>query len=174
MAFATLNLGLTLTIPTVGTRNWGQTMLQTTWTKISQHAHTGSGDGNPIGTSSISDFAITRDKLKKNLGLFPYATPLVPAGTSQAVDFNNGSIQTVDLGSATGDVTLTLANPQAGAVYRLFIIQATVLRDVLWPAAVKWPQGQKLILTQTDNAVDMVTLYYDGTSYYGEWQNDFT
>lgn len=174
MAFVTLNLGLTLTIPTVGTRNWGQTMLQTTWTKISQHAHTGSGDGNPIGTSGISDFAITRDKLKKNLGLYPYATPLAPAGGSQAIDFNNGSIQTLDLGSASGDVTVSLANPQAGAVYRLFVKQAAVPLDVIWPPEVKWPQGQKLILTQTDDAVDMVTLYYDGTSFYGEWQNDFT
>lgn len=174
MAFTTLNLGLTLTIPSVGTRNWGQTMLQTTWTKISQHAHTGSGDGNPIGTSGISDFSITRDKLKKNLGLYPFATPLVPAGASQAVDFENGSIQLLDLGSASGDVTVSLANPQAGAVYRLFVKQALVPLDVVWPPAVKWPQGQKLILTQTDDAVDMVTLYYDGTVYYAEWQNDFT
>lgn len=174
MAFVTLNLGLTLTIPTTGTRNWGPTMQSTTWTKISQHAHTGSGDGNPIGTAGLSDFSITRDKIKKNVGLYPYATPLVPVGTTQTIDLSVGSIQTLDLGSASGDVTTTISNPVAGVSYRLFIIQAAVPLDVIWPASVKWPQGQKLILSQTDNAVDMVELYYDGTNYYGQWNNDFT
>lgn len=173
MAFTTLNLGLTLTIPTIGTRNWGQTMFQTTWTKISQHAHTGSGDGNPLGSSAISDFAILRDKLAKNIGHYELATPAVPAGDVQTLDFANGSIQTLDLGSATGDVTLTLSNPVAGTLYRLKVIQGATPRDVIWPATVKWPQGQKLILTQDDNAIDMVTLYWDGTNYFGEWNNAF-
>lgn len=173
MAFTTLNLGLTLTIPTVGTRNWGQTLLQTTWTKISQHAHTGSGDGNQLGASAISDYAITRDKFAKNLGFFPYGTLLAPTGTSQTVDFSNGSHQKLDLENATGDVTVALSNPVAGARYTLLVIQGSTARDIVWPAAVLWPQGQKPILSETENAVDKIEFYYDGSNYYGDWDNDY-
>lgn len=169
MPYTQLTLGLTLTIPTVGTRNWGQTMLTTTWTKISQHAHTGSGDGAQLGTSAITDHAITRDKLAKNIGLFPYGTPSAPAGTTQTLDFANGSIQTLDLGSASGDLTLTLSNPVAGVKYRLHVIQGATPRDITWPASVKWANGQKPILSQTDDAIDVIDLYYDGTNYFGDW-----
>lgn len=64
MGFTTLNLGLELTIPTNGTRNWGTTVFNTTWTKISQHQHTGSGDGQQMVTNSIANDAITGAKIR--------------------------------------------------------------------------------------------------------------
>jgi len=148
-------------------------MFQTTWTKISQHGHTGSGDGNQIGTNGIADFSISRDKLKKNAGVYPYGTLLEPGGTSQTVDFVNGSIQKVDLETASADLDLTLANPISGIVYKLFVIQGATPRDINWPVEVKWPQGQKPILSQAENAVDKIELYYDGVNYFGDWQNDY-
>lgn len=172
MAYTTLALGLTLTLPTDGTRNWGSTMRNTTWTKISQHAHTGSGDGNQIGTNGFADFSVSRNKLKKALGLYPAPT-VTPLGTAQALDFDLGSIATVDLGSATGNVDLTLSNPIAGVTYKVISIQAATPRDLNWPVSVKWPQGQKPILSQADNAIDIINLYYDGSNYFGEWNNDF-
>lgn len=173
MAFETLALGLTLTLPTVGTRNWGATMKSTTWTKISQHAHTGSGDGNQIGTNGIQNYSVSKDKLKKDAGLFQYATTLAPAGTTETVDFANGSTQVIDLDSASGDVTLTLSNPVQGITYRILAIQGATPKDLNWPATVKWPQGQKPILTQTNNAVDKIELYFDGTNYLGDWNTDY-
>lgn len=173
MAFTTLNLGLTLTIPTPGTRNWGQTLLQTTWTKISQHAHTGSGDGNQLGGASFADFTLTRDKFAKNIGFFPKASALTPSGTNQAIDFADGSFQVLDLDAATGDVSVSLTGGVAGCRYRLHIIQASTPWTVLWPSSVKWPQGQAAILSSTENAVDAVELFFDGTNYFADFQNDY-
>ena len=34
-------------------------------------------------------------------------TILIPTGTTETIDFDNGNIQILDLGSATGNVTLT-------------------------------------------------------------------
>lgn len=169
MPFTTLSLGLTLTIPTSGTKNWGPTLLNTTWTKISQHNHTGSGDGQKMITSSYTDNSVTVAKLAKNAGLFQFATTLAPAGTTQTVDWSNGSIQKISLASATGDVTLTLSNPAQGVTYRLFSIQGATPRDLIWPASVLWANGQKPILSQANGAVDIIQLYYDGTNYYGDW-----
>lgn len=169
MAYTQLTLGLTLTIPTAGTRNWGPTMQSTTWTKISQHAHTGSGDGAQLGTSAITDFAITKDKLAKTVGVFQKVSTLAPAGTTQTVDFTEGSIQKLDLGAASGNVTVTLSNAVAGVKYKLFVIQAASAKDIVWPASVKWANGQAPLLSSTEDAIDIIELYFDGTNFFGDW-----
>lgn len=172
MPFETLNLGIELTLPTNGTTNWGTSLKNTTWTKISQHGHTGSGDGNQISTNGLADNAVTSAKLAANFGGTQAAT-LTPAGTTETLDFDNGNIQLLDLGSATGDVTLTLSNAVQGGWYTILVTQASTARDLIWPGTVTWPQGQKPILTSTDDAVDMIRLYYDGSSFYGLWEVDF-
>jgi hypothetical protein len=173
MAYETLALGITLTLPTSGTKNWATTLKNTTWTKISQHSHTGSGDGNKLGTNSLQSNIVNQSLLAKNLALNVAAT-LTPSGTTQTIDFNNGNIQNLDLSSATGTVTLTLSNPIAGAWYTIWVTQGGTFRDLTWPASVKWPQGVAPILTQTASAVDLVQLYYTGTVYRGLWELNFT
>ena len=178
MPYTTLNLGLQLTIPTSGTRNWAATLYSTTWTKISQHRHTGSGDGAQLITSSISDGAITTPKiadlnvtsgkLALNIALAQAAT-VTPTGTAQTIDWDLGVTAKINLGSATGNVTITLADGQTGGLYRLFLIQGATARTVVWPASVKWPQGQAPILSTSNGDIDIVELYYDGTNYYGSW-----
>lgn len=169
MPYTTLNLGLQLTIPTSGTRNWASTLYSTTWTKISQHRHTGGGDGNQLITASYATNSITSAKLAKNIALAQAAT-LTPVGTTQTVDLDLGNTQKVNLGSATGNVTLTLSNPQAGGLYRLFLIQGATARDIVWPASFKWPQGQAPILSTVSGSVDIVEMYWDGSNYYADWQ----
>lgn len=183
MGYTTINLGLQLTIPTSGTRNWGQNLLTGTWNKISEHDHTGSGKGvqipsngiedGAIGTVKIADNAVTSAKLADNFGV-SVASTLTPAGVAQDIDFNNGIIQVLDLGAASGNVSVTLSNPVQGGIYRIFIIQAAVAKDITWPGTVKWPQAQSPILSSTNDAVDCVTLIYVGGVYYGDWQVDFS
>lgn len=164
MAFETISLGLTLTIPTSGTTNWGTTVKNATWNVISSHDHTGSGNGALITNAALANNTIEGSKLSKNLALTQAAT-LTPSGTTQTIDFDNGNIQTVDLGSATGNVTLTLSNPAQGARYLVFIVQGATPRELTWPATVKWPQGQEILLSQANDALDYVEMYYDGSEY---------
>lgn len=174
MPFETLALGLTLTLPTSGTRNWGTTLKNTTWTKISEHRHTGSGDGNQMIAASIADRAIISSKLALNWGKFQSLTTLTPTGTTQTVDWDVGLIQLVNLGSASGDVTLTLNNPQSGGWYRLIVTQGATSRNLIWPASVLWPQAVDPILSTGNGEVDSIWLYFDGTNYYGEWELDYS
>lgn len=173
MAYTTLTLGLTLTIPTNGTTNWGATMRSTTWTKISNHQHKGAGDGQQMVTASYQDASVTSAKLANNIGLKQYDTPLVPPAAIQTINWNNGAIQFLDLETATADVLLTLTNPVKGGSYRLFVTQAAAPLGLTWPANVKWPGAQAPILSQLDNEIDQITLYYDGTNYYGDWNNTY-
>lgn len=170
MAFTTLNLGLTLTIPTNGTRNWGTTLLNTTWTRISQHAHTGSGDGNQITAAGLANNSITKVKLFQNQAWYQ-ATTLTPLLISQTIDLNNGNIQKVNLGSATGDVTFAFTNPIEGGFYTVFIIQGATPRKVLWPGTVKWDTNQTPAVSVGNGDIDVAYLYYDGTNFYGHLEN---
>lgn len=174
MAFETLTGGLTLQIPTNGTINWGTNTRNNAWVPISNHKHQGSGDGNQLVTASYTDYSVTTIKLSKNYG-WTEATGLAPAGTTETVDFNNGNVQFLSLASASGDVTVTFSNPAVGSVYRIWITQGATPRNVIWPAAVKWPQGVSPILSTANGAVDLVELYYTTSAVYrGEWELNFS
>lgn len=173
MAYETLDLGIELTLPTSGTRNWGSTLKSTTWTKISSHDHTQGGQGNQIPTAGIVDDAVTSAKLAPNLGLTQKSDTVV-TGNNQtvAIDWGNGMIQVIDCTAATGTLTITMSHPEPGATYRLFFKQPATALTITWPAAVKWPQGQAPIFTASSGAVDSVTLYYSSgdAAYWSDWQ----
>ena len=82
--------------------------------------------------------------------------------TAQTIDWDDGNVAIIDLGSATGTVTLTLSNPKAGASYFIKIVQGANLVDITFPTTVKFAgnttQPYVLDVTATDNAIDAVAL----------------
>jgi hypothetical protein len=101
---------------------------------------------------------------------------LVPTGTTETVDFSTGVMQFIDLGSATGDVTLTLSNPRQGGRYFIKFIQGGTARDVVLPSSVLIEGGTApttLDISITDNAIDTLVLDYDGTNYFGRFFQNF-
>jgi hypothetical protein len=172
MGYVNVTQGVTISVPTSGTRNWAQNLLTNAWQKLSSHDHTGSGKGLQIVTAAIANLAVTSAKLAKNLA-GTQATTVVQAANAATLDFNNGNIQKLSLQGATGPVAVTLSNPQAGGVYKIFVVQdSTAVRDISWPVAVLWPQGEKygVDVSQGTSDIDCVTLYYDGTNYFGDFQ----
>jgi hypothetical protein len=99
--------------------------------------------------------------------------PNAPNGTTQTIDWTSGNVQVLELEDSTGDVTLTLSNPVAGGTYYIKIIQNDTARLLVWPAAVKWSYGSAPVITATDNAIDLVTLFYDGTIYLSSITQDY-
>lgn len=127
----------------------------------------GLGDVNVLRVNALDQIA-----LGANVGLTQAAT-VTPLADTQTINWQNGNIQTIDLESASADVTLTLSNPQQGACYKLWVIQGPVARDLIWPASVKFPAGQAPLLSAADDAIDLVELYYTGSEYRAWWDNDF-
>lgn len=100
-------------------------------------------------------------------------TTYTPSGTTQTITFaDNDQLAIIDLGSATGNVTLTLSGMTAGGAYTIKVIQGATARNLVFPASViasssqtAWDTStQTLTMTATDDAVDVVGLTYDGTS----------
>jgi len=149
-------------------------------TKVSKAGDTMSGalglpaDGLTVGTSQLvlsgGNVGIgtvnPQAKLQVN-GQIAVAIPttLAPTGTTQTIDWSMGNMQIVALNSATGNVTLTLSNPVAGGSYALEFIQGATPIAVTWPVNVKWPGGNPMALSTSSGAVDLVTLFYNGTDF---------
>lgn len=71
----TISSGLTLTIPTIGEKNWSS-VTTAAFTAISAHDHTGGGNGNQISTGAIAANAVTGAKIATStIGLTNLTTP---------------------------------------------------------------------------------------------------
>jgi hypothetical protein len=91
------------------------------------------------------------------------------SGASKTIDWNNGNKQKVTI---TASCTFTFTAP-AGPVNVLLMAvhtnNATVYTET-WPSGspgdVLWPSNTAPILTDTSNAVDIISCFYNGTDYY--------
>lgn len=94
------------------------------------------------------------------------------SGTADTIDWTQGNKQKSTL---TGNCTFTFTAPGGPASLILKLVQdATGSRTVTWPAAVHWSGGTAPTLTTTANKVDIITFYYDGTTYFGNSTLNFT
>ncbi len=95
------------------------------------------------------------------------SNPVYDAGTSgstKTIDFGSGSLQKL---SITASVTFTFSNAVAGTVYVLKLTQSGAGGfTYTWPGTVKWPGGTAPTGSATGKT-DVITLLWDGTSYYG-------
>jgi hypothetical protein len=92
-----------------------------------------------------------------------YADAVVTATT--AINWTSGNLQSRTL---VANETFTFTAPSGPTTLILKLIQdATGSRTATWPATVKWAGGTAPTLTTAANAVDIVSLFYDGTNYHG-------
>ncbi|HZI93231.1 MAG TPA: hypothetical protein VFE84_03235 [Patescibacteria group bacterium] len=120
-----------------------------------QFARIGAGTG-PDAVAPIYAFGPIKRRIVSNGS----------SGAAFSLDLSTADEHQLTLTAAP--CVLTLNNPIAGAIYRLYLLQdGTGNRTVTWPAAVKWTAGTAPTLTTTASKTDLITLVYDGTSYFG-------
>ena len=80
------------------------------------------------------------------------------------IDWNNGNVQYIQL--ASGANTLSLSSPKSGATYILQVKQPSsgAAGTITYPTSVKYPGGTKSVLTTDNDAIDIITLIYNGTT----------
>lgn len=131
------------------------------------------GTTNVVFSASptLTGTAIVSAVKSGNYHLDPSENNAGSSGTALTVDLSTASAQKITL---TGNVTLTLTNPQTGGAYVIKIVQGASAFTVTWPAAVKWPGGTAPVITTTNGQVDLINLYYDGTDYFGSFAQNYT
>lgn len=89
------------------------------------------------------------------------------SGTAITVNFStNGPLQKV---TRNGNTTVTLTAPAApGSLVIKFVHDGTgTTYTVAFSPSVKWPNGTAPTWTNSAGAIDVLTFYYDGTTFYG-------
>ena len=101
---------------------------------------------------------------------------LIATATCKGVGFVHAAVSggVLDNVSVKAITTLKLVNPVAGASYFIKIVNGSSPKTILqFNPSVLWSGGSVGDLTATDNAIDCVVLYYDGTSYLVSMNNGF-
>jgi hypothetical protein len=101
----------------------------------------------------------------------PTTMATLTAGATIAWDLGN-PVATVTLGAAAN--AFTFSNPRTGGTYVLHLKQdGNGSRTVTWPSNLKWPADLTPTLTTTASRVDVLSLSYDGTVFYGMLTKNF-
>jgi hypothetical protein len=116
-------------------------------------------------TGSLTGLTVTGNANISNLQLNQFQETVYAYGNATGTitpDFNNGSIQNLTL---TGNITLnSLGNAIAGRSMTLILTQDSNGSRLL-SSTMKFAGGSKT-LTTTANAIDIVSVFYDGATYY--------
>ena len=98
---------------------------------------------------------------------------------TQPSSINSTSTTTLDLSTGnvlqvvlTGSTTLAFTNPKIGTYIIKIKQDATGNRSLTFPT-IKWSDAAVPTITTTPNAVDLITIIYDGTDYYGSCLQNF-
>ena len=98
---------------------------------------------------------------------------------TQPSSINSTSTTTLDLSTGnvlqvvlTGTTTLAFTNPKIGTYIIKIKQDATGNRTLNFPT-IKWSDAAVPTITTTPNAVDLITLIYDGVDYYGSCLQNF-
>lgn len=93
----------------------------------------------------------------------------ITSTSTTTLDLSTGNILQVVL---TGSTTLAFVNPKIGTYIIKIKQDATGNRTLNFPT-IKWADAAVPTITPTANAVDLITLIYDGIDYYGSCLQNF-
>jgi len=95
-------------------------------------------------------------------------------GDSGAADTINWKVGNKQKSTLTANCTYTFTAPSGPCNVLLRIIQGgSGSYTVTWPATVKWANATAPTLSTSVGAIDIVSFYYDGTSYHGIANTNF-
>ena len=95
----------------------------------------------------------------------------INAQTTTTLDLSLGNVLTVNLTSSI--TSLIINNPVIGTYLIKFVQDGTGGREVAFPSGWKWSGGIAPVVTTSREKTDIVTLIYDGSSYYAAISQNF-
>ena len=89
-----------------------------------------------------------------------------PTGVTATIDMALGNTVVINLGSATGNVTLTITNATPGLLNYMQVSQGGTMRSLLFPIPTLQPlTGGRTWNPSAANRQDVITFYFDGFAY---------
>ena len=94
------------------------------------------------------------------------------AGSGGTVNISYGAGNIADI-TLTASTTFTFSNHVVGTYILKLTQGGTGSYTVTWPASVKWSGGTAPTLTTTVGKTDIVTLFHDGTTFFGTYSLNY-
>jgi len=131
--------------------------------------------GDATATSIVSNtITVTSENVMGDITAKRYKLTMpstIAASSTTTIDLSTGNVFTVSMGMNIS--TLNLTNPGLGTYLIKFVQDATGSREVSFPIAWKWAGGIAPSLTNTAGKIDIVTLIYDGSTFYATIVQNF-
>lgn len=135
---------------------------------------TGSGGG--AGLSNIVEDTTPElgGELDAGANTIGFTLQTATGDGTTTIDWKLGNKFKFTFGAA--NETFTFTAPSNPCTLQLILVQDSVgSRTATWPDTVKWPAGTAPTLTTTaTTGTDIISFYYDGTSYYATSSLDFS
>lgn len=122
------------------------------------------------GTAVLASATVSGSLKKGNYHIEPNEFDNGNATGTVTLDWSADSAQRIEF---TGNTTVTMTNPQKGGPYLLKCVNNGTAYTITWPSSVRWAAGVSPPFTGTLNQVDILSFYYDGTSYFGTYVLNF-
>jgi len=121
-------------------------------------------------TLNMYDAVLTRPKID-DYGIT--RTTATPTGTTQTCDYSTAMTWEIDLGSTTGNITITLSNPPPSGSYGEMTLKVTqhntINRTITWAGGTfRWPAGTIPTMSTGADAIDIYhfATWDSGTTWY--------
>ena len=94
------------------------------------------------------------------------------SGASATIDWAEGNKQMITL---TDDCTISFSDPQGACNLVFKVVQegSGGSRTITWPGTIKWVGATEPTLSTAVDSIDIITFYFDGTTYFGASLLDF-
>lgn len=126
---------------------------------------------NSINNDRLANSSITINGTSVALGgsitVSGSRTQTINSSTSLTVNFNSGNFVQINL--ISNITSLTLSNAVAGIYIFELTQDSTGNRTVTWPISIKWPGNVPPVLSTAAGKIDIITLVFDGSNYYGTY-----
>jgi hypothetical protein len=156
-------------LSTVGTTGTGLVVKQTSPTLITPILGVASATSLNAGTITATSAITSNGDISAKRFKLTMPSAIAAAATT-SIDMSTGNVFTVNL--AANITTLTLTNSVVGT-YLIKFAQTVGSKTVAFPAGWRWAGGITPSITTTINKLDIVTLIYDGTTYYATIVQNF-
>lgn len=111
----------------------------------------------------------------ENAGSISFRTLQTDSSSSGSVTFDWSTDNKLKITLTENITSITFTAPPGPCNLVLEVVQDTTTRTMGgWPAAVKWPGGTAPTISTGSGDVDILTFFYDGTSYHGAYLQDYS
>src|SRR5581483_8512707 len=116
-------------------------------------------NGSAFTTPTIDSLSVTT--LKQVSGLYSNGN----SSSAITINWANGDRQSLTISAAC---TISFSNAVAGQIMTLIITENSTGNYAITLPSMRWPTGSAVSPTITANAINVLTVMYDGTNYYAQ------